>query len=361
MAGVLHSTASAEEAERTPPFIEITVPFEIQNDLNFRSDDGDNETNQLTATIEPEIIFHLPWGFSLNTLFVFEQVKDTPTGEDGYFKNHGAYVQHLFLQWEGDVYESAARKVALTVFGGKISANFGIAWDKTPGVYGTDFAEDYEFTEKIGFGAAVKLVDGALGEHALSFSVFFQDTSVLSKSVFTVRQRTRKVDGGASNTESFNSFAIALDGNAFFGIEGLTYHVAYTQQTNDTGPDLRGVVFGLTTKWTWDKLTVQPIFEVAHFWNAGAVSSQTQYYITAGFGFEYGNWNAAITGTVRNTLVPGGSEIHDNLIQATVGYSFGFGLGVAVGYSFRNEESIGTHTVGVLFTYEFSTKVGGTR
>lgn len=32
---------------------------------------------------------------------------------------------------------------------GKLNPGFGIAWDKAPGIYGTDLAEDYEISERI--------------------------------------------------------------------------------------------------------------------------------------------------------------------------------------------------------------------
>jgi len=34
---------------------------------------------------------------------------------------------------------------------GKLNVGFGVVWDKTPGLYGTDFEEDgYETSERIG-------------------------------------------------------------------------------------------------------------------------------------------------------------------------------------------------------------------
>jgi hypothetical protein len=32
---------------------------------------------------------------------------------------------------------------------GKLNPGFGVAWDKAPGIYGTDLAEDYEISERI--------------------------------------------------------------------------------------------------------------------------------------------------------------------------------------------------------------------
>ena len=49
------------------------------------------------------------------------------------------------------------------------------------------------------------------GKIALTTSLYTVDTTVLSESAFTNRGRTSLDDGGAGNTESLDSFAIALD------------------------------------------------------------------------------------------------------------------------------------------------------
>ena len=60
-------------------------------------------------------------------------------------------------------------------------------------------------------------------------------------------------------------------------------------------------------------------------------------------------------GTIKSPMA---GTVRDNLFATSIGYTFKKALfendlGVAVGYSYRNEDSIATHTVGVLLTYTF--------
>ena len=70
-------------------------------------------------------------------------------------------------------------------------------------VYGTDLAEDYEISERIGLVGDWLLNAGANGEYKVSAATFFADTSIFSESALRGRVDTRKRDGGIGNTESF--------------------------------------------------------------------------------------------------------------------------------------------------------------
>ena len=49
-----------------------------------------------------------------------------------------------------------------SLFAGKFNPAFGLGFDLAPGIYGEDHPEDYELTERIGFGGSVTFADETL-------------------------------------------------------------------------------------------------------------------------------------------------------------------------------------------------------
>jgi hypothetical protein len=365
MAAALGMGLSAAAAEGSHPYISGDVSFEMQNDWTYKSDNKDNEINDLYTTIEPTFVMHFMEGLTLTTHAVFEPVRDPEAGKNRVFGDEGLYLQDFFGQYETDKF---------SVMGGKFTPNFGRAWDIAPGIYGTDFTEDYELSERIGFGGAYTFSGAGIGKHRLSASTFFLDTSVFSDSIITSRGRTHKSDGGPSNTESLESFAVSLDGAelplVLFGdttpgeapVSGLTYQVAFVSQAAGEGSDSRenGVVVSLADEFPIANkaLKLQPLVEFAYFFDADGVDGQDRYYITAGAtAIWQEHWNAALSYTRRETMPAGGPDVGDNLFQASAGYEFDFGVGANVGYRYSEADDVANHTIGVLLTYglDFST------
>lgn len=350
--------SGAVAAEQTYPFISGDIAFELQNDWTYDSDDTANERNDLYTTVEPTLVMHFTKELTLTTHGVFEPVRDPEPGKDRTFGDQGFYIQDLFGQYETG---------AVTVLGGKFTPNFGRAWDIAPGIYGTDFAEDYELSERIGFGAAYTVSGNRIGTHRLSASAFFRDTSVLSDSIITSRGRTRLSDGGPSNTESPKSFAIALDSGelplTLFGdtppgespVTGLTYQIAFVSQAAGTGSDSRekGVVASVAHEFPVARaMALQPLVEYAHFFDADGVDGQDRFYITAGAtAIWQKRWNVALSYTRRETMPASGSNVGDNLFQASAGYEFDIGLGANAGWRYSETGDVADHTIGMLLTY----------
>lgn len=81
----------------------------------------------------------LPAGFSVHGVFKLEPADREPDGSDGFLRAHAAWVDQFYLNWS---------RGPVTVFAGKIQPRFGFAWDRAPGLYGDDFAEGYELSER---------------------------------------------------------------------------------------------------------------------------------------------------------------------------------------------------------------------
>lgn len=146
----------------------------------------------------------LPEGFSVSSTLRLEPVPGNPDSQ--LLPRHAAWAETLTLRWTED---------PIRLFAGKIHPRFGAAWSRAPGLYGADYAQDYELREKIGFGARLwvdEVLDlpDPLGYQSLQVEAFQADTTALSASAFnprwtdasgTLRQRWRasRLLGGADN------------------------------------------------------------------------------------------------------------------------------------------------------------------
>jgi hypothetical protein len=334
---------AAEDKKEEQHWITGEVAFEVQNDATVDSDDPDNERNDLYATIEPGVTVHFTPEFSFTAHAVFEPVRDPDPGKDRYFDGHGIYVDELHLDYQ-------TKRFAL--IGGKYTPNFGMAWDAAPGMYGTDIAEDYELSERIGFGGSVNFEPEGMGEHSLAVNLFFLDTSPLSDATITSRPRNFKSDGGPSNTESPISVSATIDGT-LPAPTGLIYHIGFVNQAEGEGntADERGLAFGLSREFKAGAVAVTPVAEYAHFWNADAVEDQSRDYLTAGLGVGWQSWNAAAAYGLRKTDFVGSPDTTDWLFQLSGGYEFPFGLTLDLGWHMLDEDGITSHTIGTLLTY----------
>ncbi len=338
----LSTTATADTSY---PRIEAVVPFELQHDYAFDSDVQANELHNTFAVIEPEISIQFTENWSIEAGLVFENVNDPV--DDRFFEDQGLFIEQLFLQYAGDNF---------TVIAGKFNPVFGVAWDRAPGIYGVDFAEDYEITERIGFGADYTFGDEASGEHTISASTFFADTSFLAQTLINSRGQPRIGDGGPSNTEDFSSFALSLDSESVPALGGLGYTLGISHQGEGRGntDDQLGLAAGLFGSFDIaEGLAFEPLVEYVLLENAGATVADTDY-LTLGGAFLHGPWNVSLSYTSRSTdpNTAGAADIEDHLFQATTGYEFENGLTADFGYRFAEEGRVDTHTLGLLFTYE---------
>lgn len=332
-------------AENSYPRIEAVIPFEIENDYAYKSDDPAAELNNTFAVIEPEVTVHFSDSISIVAGLVFENVVD-PAG-DRFFKDQGLFIEQLFAQYSGDNFNVKA---------GKFNPTFAVGWDKAAGIYGVDFAEDYELTEKIGFGADVTFGDEDSGEHTLSGSTFFSDTSFLSQTFINSRGQPRIGDGGAGNTEDLSSFAVSLDSESVPALGGLGYTLGVAQLGKGIGntDNETSYAVGLFGSFdVTDEVAVEPLIEYVRRDNTGGSIADADY-LTVSSALLYGPWNVSASYTNRNTDLntAAAPDVEDHLYQVSGGYEFASGLTADFGYRFSEEGHVDTHVIGVLCTYE---------
>lgn len=342
--------ALSENDAKKQPWIDVKVPMELQNDYDYASGIAGNERNNLTVTLEPQATLNvLPVpGLSIFAHADLEQVADAEPGEDRYFDDHGFYIEELLLRYERGPF----------VFrGGKTNPGFGIAWDKAPGIYGTDMAEDYEEAERIVLSGTAKGDFGPWGVHAVTAGTFFLDTSPLQHTIYSRSRGTLDhADGGSSNTDDFSSFNVTLDGGAFAVTPALEYHLGFIHQAHgvDGTRDEKGYVVGLTNRFELGSdIAITPLAEFVRLEDAGGTKDKKQTYWTLSFLNEWKSWNLALATTHRRTTEPGTVRASDYQYQVSLGYAFDFGLTADVGWKRLKESGTITDRVGLFFTYEF--------
>ena len=195
--------AQAEGVDvETYPRIGGDVIFRLGYDAAYDADIPRTESHDLFVVMiaSPEI--HLTDRFSINADIRIETVR--PPTADRYFEDQGLFVRSLYAEYAvGD---------RLSLKADKFTPTFAFASMVTPGMYGNNYNKEIELIERIGFGTEYTFGARASGEHTLSASTFFEDTSILSDSLGARRGQRQLADGGASNTESLESFTVSLEG-----------------------------------------------------------------------------------------------------------------------------------------------------
>jgi hypothetical protein len=344
----ISAMASAADA---PTFLgfhgEILIKLQSDSDLDLTPSDHH-------LTVEPTFSFGLSEHFSIESGFVLEPISDPRPGRDGWFDDEGLYVETLFLRWDRGLFSLRA---------GKFNPAFGVAWDLAPGIYGVDLAEDYEITERIGFGGTIEFGSGSGGRHFVGADAFFVDTSPLSRSLIHDRGRTRRSDGGPSNTVSPESFSLTLRGGEIPRLPGLTYNLGFAnQQRADAGGRTeRDVVAGITYGFSpLEVLEIELLSEYAHLHNAGG-EVEHRHYFTQSAAAYWAGWNIALSYTGRWIHRPGDTKQRDFLFQASAGYAWEIGvggrfgeLGVDFGWRRARAEGVLDDGFGGLLSYAFA-------
>ncbi len=333
------------------PYVEGELVLELGDDLVFSSTGPANELNDFYLNGELALAVALTSMFSVNAGLTFEPVRDPRPGRDRFFGDQGLHVDTLNAQVD---FGNAS------IVAGKFGPGFGTAWDNTPGIYGTDFAEDYELAEMIGFGGSYTVLNTPAGTVVLGANIFFTDTTFLSDSLFTSRGRTRRRDGGAANTGRFDNVSVSLDGSDIPGLHGFVWHLAYRHLSPGTGNPAAedGFVAGLAREMDLgNDVTLGLTGEVAYLANAGA-SADDSLYLTSGMSLGHGPWHAELAGTLRRMDQAAGGAANDYLLQVSGGYEFENGIDLSLGYAHTREGATNGHEIGFRLTkaFEFSSK-----
>lgn len=352
LSGAAVTFLGASEALAFDPYPNISgeVVMELQNEYAFDSDDpdADEQNNMFWRTeVAPTVAF--TENFFIDGVLVLEPVRDFDPGEDNYFEDEGVFVEEIKLNYESGPW---------AIFAGKFNPGFGIAWDFGRGIWSEDFAEDYEITEKIGGGASYTFETENSGDHTLTASTFFADTTFLSEATVHSRGNTTKSDGGASNTEDFSSFVISLEGENVAGVENLYYKTGFRHlaeaDASTGGDDEQGFVATLGHVFpVSDNIEADALVEFVDIANFDGGNDDNQYITGSLITTINDAWNVTVGFTRRDIDVDGGPDMDDHLLQVSGGYDFGQGTTAEIGWRSSEEGGSDTDIVGGLIRHSF--------
>ncbi|NEQ43806.1 MAG: hypothetical protein F6K00_09710 [Leptolyngbya sp. SIOISBB] len=333
--------AQAEGIDETYPRIGGDVIVRLGYDGAYDAETPRTESHDLFGVMiaSPEI--HLTDRFAINADIRIETVR--PPTADRYFEDHGLFVRSLYAEYAvGDL---------LSLQAGKFTPTFAFASMVTPGMYGNNYNKEIELIERIGFGAEYTFDTGASGAHTLSANTFFEDTSILSDSLGAQRGQRQLADGGASNTESFESFTVALEGREITWLPSFTYRLAYVHEAAGEGDvaDENGLlVAAMQSFQLGDGQSLTLIGEVAPLWNFQGTADNI-IYTSAGLVYRAAPWTAILSGTSRWRELATGGTFDDYAVQTSVEYDFGQGRSLAIAHEFSRDRNVNSQRIGFRF------------
>lgn len=342
------------------------------------------KTGLVTTKIEPFVRFHFNPYVSVNVTYDYDSRKQG--------------VNQEFASYNGDMYVNKDYRLRMSelnvrlfspdkdfeVFLGKISPEFGMAWDRGYGIWGTSFANGYRLREKIGGMLRINALTEYLASKYVSVTLasFFSDTTDLSRSAFQSGVTRNSVNSkGAGNDGKPTSYSIAVNGYLpHIGLStksNLSYHVAYRNLSKPkaTGPSYvreKGYVLGGEYQYhITPRLNFKLLAELTQINNLNGYKSDKAKYATTGAMLEYFGWSINYTQLMANIkentlLAVEGPNIYDlnrgyfgqyiqsrlglissgtqkySLSQISGGYSFNNGLAIEIGRKILKYDNHGT-------------------
>lgn len=216
----------------------------------------------------------------------------------------------------------------LSVYAGKLHGSFGAAWLLQTGFIET-FAEDYEQTERVGYGVRVTLPPmPVLGSVRISVDNFFADnnsfgsgTRALPGDFVTVRPPPYLYGPqgyGPASTGRLNSYTVSVSGGD--QQDGLYWQFSKTQEATGYagGSAEQGAAATLAygTGIIDDQTRLRGFAEFAQFSNFVTVSGLTYNALTTGLQLTRGRWEVDVVGDLRR--VRGTYRAHDSKVGVNV-------------------------------------------
>jgi len=335
------------------------VLFEFKSDQILKTNAKNVPANNSYFNIEPDIALNIDENWSIKTGWRIlptmqrnytspEKTRTILRTERGFNENlTDLVVEELKVNFQND---------DMKFFAGKINPTFATMYRKTKriGVFVTDFTEEYELREKIGFGAAALLEDSEI-----NFNTFFNDVSGLSGSALNNRSSERTNDGIAGNTSTLSSYTVTMEGQKLFGKENLFYNFGYRSlgiKNNNNNKRETGYTLNLEYLYKLGHETsLVPLIEIVKIKNFTGLANRDAQYITTSLVAKYSRWTVSVTDVFRNISnnYPAAlsSNSRDNQIQFSAGYKFTNNLAIDISRANIKENGHTASLLGVIFSY----------
>ncbi|MEM9429699.1 MAG: hypothetical protein AAGA32_09400 [Pseudomonadota bacterium] len=318
------------------PRIGGDVIFRLAYDYDYRTDDTTATAQDVALKMEARPNLQFSETFRIDSEIRLENAG--PPSDNRYFEEQALFVRKLFVQ-----YDPTDR---LSLYAGKLTPTFAFFSLNIPGMYGNSYSKEIELIERVGLGSDFK-IETDTWRHTLSAVLFFEDTSILSDSLITNRGRTDLEDGGASNTETLESVALALEGTA--PAPGFTYRIAYLREAAGEGDvgDEDGVL--IAARQTFDLAGGRSLDMMGEFSALSQFegSADDIMYISGGLSYATGPWRGTLSGTYRPRDLATGGVFEDYSIQTALSYNIRDDLALEVAHEFTRDRDDTGQRVGL--------------
>ncbi|MEO0566427.1 MAG: hypothetical protein AAF066_01750 [Pseudomonadota bacterium] len=333
---------SQDQTDMSYPRVTGDIIIRLGYNGDYRSDAPLIEADDTFIDVIASPVIH----FSDRFRFITETRVETimPPDTDRAFQDEGLFSRIILAEY--------SINDRLSVHAGKMTPSFALASFVTPGMYGNSYNREIELIERIGFGGAYVFGEASTGRHTLTFNTFFDDTTFLSESLGNNRGRKSRSDGGASNTEGFESYTLSLEGRDMPRFPDLTYKIGLIHQARgqDGVADEQGLSLSLLQKFKANSgVNWTLIGEVAGFKNFDGTADDI-VYASAGLVYNKGPWTAVLSGTYRPRYVAGGEDFDDYTVQTSIEYDLGKGFSLALAHEFSRDENADNKRLGFRFS-----------
>ncbi len=353
----------ANSAEQYPN-VSGQILFESRNDHALESKKQELESNSAFINIEPDFTLSFNERWSVKTgwriLPIRHRQYDSPERSRSILGNKeginrginqddtGLIVEELKLNFENDDMKFSV---------GKYNPTFATLYrrNKRIGLFVTDFTEDYELREKLGFSLGALLEDSEI-----TINSFFTDATDLSRSAFNDRDKQSRNDGLSGNAGTLSSYSITMEGQKFLGVENLYYNLGYRSLGVDKQDSQGSREIAYTANLEYlhkiNRLTsIIPVFEIVKLNNFTGRKNRDGEYITTSIIGKYSGWSASISSILRNldNNYPSAltSKSHDRLMQLSIGYKFANNIAVDINRASVREDGHRAALLGLMISY----------
>ena len=331
--------AFSEETRTFYPRIGGGIIFRLAHDNDYRVEGSGVEATDLSLRMEARPNLQLSERLRIDSEIRLEGAR--PATDNRFFDEQALFVRKLFAEF--DVTDD------LSLHAGKTTPSFAFFSLRVPGMYGNEYSREIELIERISLGADYTFDLADAGKHKLSATSFYQDTTILSDSLFASRGQTNVTDGGASNTESFESVAIALEGTKIAALPDFTYKLAYLREARGAGDaaDENGFLFGAFQSVDLKESgKLDLVGEFAYLSNFEG-SADDIMYISGASTYSVGPWRGVFSGTYRPRNTADGEDFNDYQVQTAISYSFTKDLSLEVAHEFTRDQNESANRIGL--------------
>lgn len=344
------------------PKLSGSVLYQLQGDQIISTSKRDSKSSNGFVYIEPNFGLHFDENWAVKTQWRIQpnsvlttRDKDNPERYRTFLSDNrgfaisetGLLIEELKLYYENEDLKFSA---------GKFDPSFGTAHRKSKriGVFASQFAEDYNLREKLGANVTA-LLEGS----QISFSSFFSDSTDLSRSAIKDRGKEDKNNGLASNTGSFSSYSVLMEGENFLTIDNWFYNVGYRSLGVDKEGRKRESGFVAGSEYLYKigrETSLIPFVELVRIENLAGENGRVANFLTVAAIGKYAGWTASSSLMIRNIKRRNYTEnlpkrSIDRQLQFSIGYKFTDNLTLDVSRAVIKENGYDAGIFGATLNY----------